>query len=71
MSEKQETNLGHFHEIIDRCHIVCSMIDDFIIDHPGMTGAMDDLCQEAQAIMCQVANTACGEESKFKEAKPK
>lgn len=24
----------HKHEALDRCHVVCSMIDDFLVNHP-------------------------------------
>lgn len=64
---KQATNLGHYHEIIDRGHIICSMIDDFLIDHPGMTKEMDGFCGEAQGLIYKTMNYACSEERKFEE----
>ncbi|MCK5133257.1 MAG: hypothetical protein KAR40_14030 [Candidatus Sabulitectum sp.] len=62
--EGQELNKGHYHEIIDRSHLICSMIDDFVIGHPGMTTEMNELCREAQSRLCKVTNLACGEEDR-------
>lgn len=62
--ECQELNKGHYHEIIDRGHLVMGMIDDYLIDHPGMTKEMNQLCEEAQSKLYRVTNLACGEEDR-------
>ena len=66
MSDKNDgINLGHFHEIIDRVHIICSMIDEFLIDHPGMTEEMNARCEGAQILLGGVTDCACWEEERF------
>ena len=34
MNSKPELNSGHYHEALDRLHVICSMIDDHLIQHP-------------------------------------
>ena len=65
LADGEELNAGYFREIIDRTHIICSMIDDFLIEHPGMTVEMNKKCEEAQSLMCSVKNLAAHEEDKF------
>jgi len=60
--EGQELNKGHYHEIIDRGHLIIGVIDDYLIDHPGMTEEMNTLCKKAQDSLYRVTNLACGEE---------
>jgi len=38
----EKINELHFHEILDRSNIFCQMIDDYLIDHPGMTDEMNN-----------------------------
>jgi hypothetical protein len=61
----QEVNRGHFHEIMDRCHIVLSMIDDFILEHPGMTETMNDFAKDAQHQLSTISQLAITEEEAF------
>ncbi len=53
---KDEPDAFHFHEIVDRCHIINSMIDDFLIGGPGMDADSNRLCEEAQDLLCGVMN---------------
>lgn len=46
----------HLHEIVDRCHIINSMIDDFLIGHTAMDEITNKLCEEAQAKISEVMN---------------
>ena len=62
-------NKGHFHEIMDRSHVICSMIDEFLIEHPGMTKQMNDLCREVQSKLCLVMSMADEEERIFNKEK--
>jgi len=55
----------HFHEIIDRGHLICSMIDDFLIEHPGMTVEMNKQCEEAQQLLCNGAGLASAEKDRI------
>jgi len=65
LDDGENLNSGHFHEIIDRSHIICSMIDDFLIEHPGMTIEMNKKCEFAQQLLCEVSSLACAEEDKI------
>ncbi len=47
-------NKGHLHEIMDRSHIINSMIDDLLIEHPGMTEEMNAKCVQAQMLLCDI-----------------
>ena len=62
----EEINEGHYHEIMDRVHVINSMIYSFLIDHPGMTKLMNRDCRYAQTLLSNVANMAgeklCSEE---------
>ena len=31
----------HAHEVIDRSHVICCMIDDFLLDHPYVVAHPD------------------------------
>lgn len=33
-NNKPEINDGHYHELLDRTHMVCSIIDEHLIKHP-------------------------------------
>lgn len=55
----------HFHEIIDRTHIICSMIDDYLLDHPAMTFEMQTCCEDAQSSLCEMMQLANIEEEKL------
>ena len=41
----QEFNEGHIPEAMDRLHIILGMIDDYLIDQPGIvkTGVSEDI----------------------------
>ena len=43
-----ELNRGHSHELADRINIICSMLDDYVIGHPGTTNEFNEKCQLAQ-----------------------
>ncbi len=58
-------NKGHYHEIVDRLHIVCCMLDDHVIEHPGTTDEMNTLCEEAQHSLCKAMSLAAVAELKF------
>jgi hypothetical protein len=34
MDNKELLNKGYYHEMTDRLHVVCCMIDDHLIQHP-------------------------------------
>ena len=51
----------HYHEIIDRVHIINCMIDDFLVDHTGMTKEMDTMCEQAQRLLSDVSDSAIEE----------
>jgi len=34
MNSKKIVDKFHIHEFVDRIHIICSMIDDFLLEHP-------------------------------------
>lgn len=46
----------HIHEIRDRIHLICSMIDDFLISQPSMNEEMNKKCEQAQELLCNVVN---------------
>lgn len=48
----------HHHEIADRCHIINSMIDDFLRDHVAMDTQMILWCEEAQERISRVMQRA-------------
>lgn len=54
--KKQPTEVDdyHKHEIIDRCHIVNSMIDDFLVAHHATDEQMKKLFEEAQSKISEV-----------------
>lgn len=37
MAKKTKLNRGHFHEVMDRIHVINSNIDDHIISHPVLS----------------------------------
>ena len=55
----------HYHEIADRCHIINSMIDDFILAHPACSVLMSSYAVNAQSLICAVMNEAAKEEDKL------
>jgi hypothetical protein len=65
MSDKQEPNPGHFHEIADRCHIINCLIDDHIIGHPGMTGQMTTWAEKAQEFISRIMEAAWDEKERM------
>lgn len=58
----------HYHELSDRCHIVNSMIGDFIAGHPATSHQMRAWCEEAQRKLCSVMSAACEEETRLEDA---
>ena len=56
----------HFHEIVDRCDIICSMIDDFILEHPACNLQMKCWAEDAQRQLCNISSIALAEGEKFK-----
>lgn len=58
-------NKGHFHELIDRAHIICSMLDDYVIGHPGMTQEMNEKCVDAQASLSEMQSMASALEAEI------
>lgn len=67
MSDR-EINSGHYHEILDRCHVISSNIDDHLIDHPGMTKEMNEKCVKVQEILYEIYNKASELQDKMLEA---
>ena len=69
-SQNQEERLAgnkfHYHETIDRAHLICSMIDDFLIDHPGMEEEQNKWCELAQEALVSVASRAAELSEKLK-----
>lgn len=55
----------HYHEISDRCHVINSMIDDFILAHPACTTIMNSYAVNAQSLICAVMAEAAKEEEKL------
>lgn len=55
----------HYHEISDRCHVINSMIDDFILAHPACSTLMNSYAVNAQSLICAVMNEAAKEEEKL------
>lgn len=55
----------HYHEISDRCHVINSMIDDFILAHPACTMLMNSYAVNAQSLLCAVMNEAAKGEEKL------
>ena len=51
--DKQEFNEGHIAEALDRVNIIIGMIDDLLVDHPGIvkTGQGDHVGQAAESLM--------------------
>ena len=33
----EELDEFHAHEVLDRLHLICSMVDDFLLSHPYVT----------------------------------
>lgn len=58
MDSDGQLNSGHFHELIDRAHIICSMLDDYVIDHPGMNKQMNEKCVIAQTALSDMQTMA-------------
>lgn len=56
---KEQTDKFHYHEVLDRLHIINSMIDDLLLEHPAVienkkimkkiTKASDKLSEAYQA----------------------
>ena len=59
----------NYHEIADRIHIICGMIDDFVIGSVGMTEEMNDLCEESQKLLYDVMCMASEKETELSEKK--
>jgi hypothetical protein len=56
-SEQEEQVQLLQHEMLDRTHIICSMIDDFLLDHPlGANGAKEPL-EAAQRLLLAARET--------------
>ena len=55
----------HYHEIADRCHVINSLIDDFILSHPACNPLMNSYAVNAQSLLCAVMSEASKEEGKL------
>lgn len=55
----------HYHELSDRCHIINSMIDDFILSHPACSVLMNSYAVNAQSLICAVMTEAAKEGEKL------
>lgn len=55
----------HYHEISDRCHLINSMIDDFVLDHPACNGKMTAWAEDAQRQLCNIMSMAAVEDEKL------
>jgi hypothetical protein len=64
--ELQKIDAFHYHEIMDRCHVICSMIDDFLIDHPAMEKRGNEWCELAQRALTSASNRAAELSEKMK-----
>lgn len=52
--EKNNLDVHYVNELVDRCHIINSMIDDFAIDHPATDEKMKKMLEEAQGAISSV-----------------
>ena len=48
----------HYHEIMDRTHIINSLIDSLLFCHPGLTEEMSSNCELAQKELRKVHQEA-------------
>ena len=64
--ERLAGNKFHYHETMDRAHLICSMIDDFLIDSPGMEEEQNKWCDQAQKALTDVAGRAAELSEKLK-----
>lgn len=55
-SEKPVPDKFHYHEVMDRCHVLCSMIDDFLIGHDAVDDTAQEWCEIAQRALSSVSN---------------
>ena len=55
----------HYHELMDRCNVVCDMIETAIIEHPAANLQMKAWAEDAQRQLYNVANMAATEQAKF------
>jgi len=51
-------NSGHLYELTDRLHIICNMLDDYVIDHPGSTPGFNEKCFNAQKNLIEAQEIA-------------
>ena len=57
---KKKIDRFHRHEMIDRCVMVCDIIDTCLLGHPALSKAMTKQLEKAQGIIYKVSCTACG-----------
>jgi hypothetical protein len=55
----------HWHELMDRCNVICELIETAIIDHPAADLQMKAWAEDAQRQLYNVANMAATEQAKF------
>ena len=58
----------HYHEIADRCHLIMSMVEDFLVDHPAMNLQMTAWAEDAQRQLWKVMQMAGNEEIKLEDS---
>ncbi len=49
----------HRHEMVDRCTMVCDIIDECLLGHPALSKSMTRSLEKAQGIIYKVSCTAC------------
>ena len=55
----------YYHEIMDRCNIICDLIETSIIEHPAVDLQMKAWAEDAQQQLYNVANMAATAQAKF------
>ena len=54
----------HRHELLDRCAMICDIIEYGVIGHPALTLSMAEDLVEAQTLMYKVYSKACDDHCK-------
>jgi hypothetical protein len=60
----------HYHEIMDRCNIICDIIETAIIEHPATDLQMKAWAEDAQRQIYNVANMAATKQSAVPKTEP-
>lgn len=57
----------HYHELMDRCNVICDLIETAIIEHPAADLQMKAWAEDAQRQLYNVANMAATEQAKVRD----